>query len=143
VILFLLNSFSPVQYCVNIFLSGGSLASASDIPSPESVVNWLIEHVETLPAEDSDSDSVSSVDYDSDTDSTSDVFEDLDSSGEVCQLFPVLIFLFELSLAYLYPQKRSLGGYIGVTRWSVGRSSGLLHFPCPEHNLKTNSWNSI
>ncbi|XP_060607151.1 E3 ubiquitin-protein ligase HERC2-like isoform X1 [Ruditapes philippinarum] len=62
---------------------GGSLASASDIPSPESVVNWLIEHVETLPAEDSDSDSVSSVDYDSDTDSTSDVFEDLDSSGEL------------------------------------------------------------
>lgn len=59
------------------------MSSASDVPSPESVVNWLIEHVETLPHEDSDSESVSSVDYDTDTDSTSDVFEDLDSSGEV------------------------------------------------------------
>lgn len=68
----------------NLYLcSGGSVSSASDVPSPESVVNWLIEHVETLPHEDSDSESVSSVDYDSDTDSTSDVFEDLDSSGEV------------------------------------------------------------
>lgn len=70
-------------YCISPS-SGGTLASAEDIPSPDSVVNWLIEHQESLPVEDSDSESVSSDDYDSDTDSTSDALDDLDSSGEVC-----------------------------------------------------------
>lgn len=63
--------------------TGGTLASAEDVPTPDSVVNWLIEHQDSLPADDSDSESVSSVDYDSDTDSTSDALDDLDSSGEV------------------------------------------------------------
>ena len=55
------------------------------MPTAETVVNWLIEHIESLPADDSDSESVSSVDYDSDTDSTSDALDDLDSSGEVSE----------------------------------------------------------
>ncbi|XP_052796353.1 E3 ubiquitin-protein ligase HERC2-like isoform X2 [Mya arenaria] len=70
-----------VEYAIKSL--GGSVASAAEIPSPESVVNWLIEHQATLPVEESDSDSDSSVDYDTDTDSASDCFDDLDSSAEM------------------------------------------------------------
>ena len=48
------------------------------------MVNWLIEHQESLPTDDTDTDSVSSDDYGSSSDSTSDDFDDLDTSGEVC-----------------------------------------------------------
>ena len=44
-----------------------------------------------------------------------------------------------IMVGLIIPPKRSLGGYIGVTRWSVGRSVGLsvqrssgpLRFPFP------------
>ena len=80
---------------------GGSLTPVADIPSPESVVNWLIEHQESLPADDTDSESVSSEDYDSEMDSTSDDFEDLDSSGEVKYTFDIHVLLsYEENLPY-------------------------------------------
>ena len=66
-----------------MYFLGGSLIPTSDIPSPEAVVTWLIEHQGSIPGDDTDTESISSMDFESDTDSTSDEFEDLDSSGEV------------------------------------------------------------
>ena len=60
----------------------------SDIPSPEAVVTWLIEHQGSIPRDDTDTESISSsVDFESDTESTSDEYEDLDSSGEVSKFY--------------------------------------------------------
>jgi hypothetical protein len=50
---------------------------------------------------------------------------------------------------FYYTSKKTKFGGGGVYRshpvvsWSVGRSRRPLHFPCTEHNLKTNGWNSI
>lgn len=70
-----------VEYAIKSL--GGSVASASEIPSPESVVNWLIEHQEALPTDGTDSETSSLDDFDTDTDSTSDEIEELDMSGEL------------------------------------------------------------
>ena len=83
------------------FVAGGSLNPVSDIPSPEAVVTWLIEHQGSIPGDDTDTESISSVDFETDSDSTSDEFEDLDSSGEVSQAFEVI----KLSSVALYDYK--------------------------------------
>ncbi|XP_052278368.1 E3 ubiquitin-protein ligase HERC2-like [Dreissena polymorpha] len=69
-----------VEYAIKAL---GHSGGATDMPAANTVVNWLLEHIESLPMDQSsDSQSDSSVDYDTDTDSTSE-FEELDTSGEM------------------------------------------------------------
>jgi hypothetical protein len=55
-------------------------------------------------------------------------------------------FCFFLKKLDIYTPETTFGRYIGshlVVGRLVGRSIGpAVRFPCPEHNLKTNGWNS-
>ncbi|KAL5011340.1 hypothetical protein ScPMuIL_009891 [Solemya velum] len=63
---------------------GGTIVPASETPNVEALVSWLLEHPEPPVQQESDTDSVSSLDFYSDSDSNSiEEFEDLDNNSYI------------------------------------------------------------
>ncbi|KAK6172413.1 hypothetical protein SNE40_016067 [Patella caerulea] len=68
-----------VESAIKALHTGGSLFPEGETPTAESLVSWLLEHQDTHPQDDTDTESLSSVDGYTDTDSMSEDFEEYDS----------------------------------------------------------------
>ncbi|ESO89418.1 hypothetical protein LOTGIDRAFT_218809 [Lottia gigantea] len=68
-----------VDVAVKALNESGSLFPEGETPTAESLVGWLLEHQDTAPPDDTDTESLSSVDGYTDTDSMSEDFEEYDS----------------------------------------------------------------